>query len=168
MCLLIYLCTYYNQYFLSCSTQWDFQLLLVSSSKEPRQTNNEWSYMRNDHVGLKNKVYTWCYEGEKSCWGDCWCLISNTGHVVCQWGGVLWNRPFHHPADQKVRQGSAGGHVGHPAGHHRATAAADPGTQTNAIFFICERQTLEKAQIQFSEHFPEFISENSYTHAHIE
>lgn len=53
---------------------------------------------------------------------------------MCQRGSVLWNRPLHHQTDQEVRQRAAGGHMGHPAGHHRATAAADPGTRTHAHY----------------------------------
>lgn len=60
-----------------------------------------------------------------------WLLLSDlchSGHVKCQWGGVLWNRPLHHQTDQEVWQRATGGDLGHLAGNHRATAAADPGT----------------------------------------
>lgn len=68
-----------------------------------------------------------------------WLLLSDlchSGHVKCQWGGVLWNRPLYHQTDQKVRQRAAGGHLGHPAWNHRATAAADPSTCRTAVLRI--------------------------------
>lgn len=86
------------------------------------------AYNRACHISTKHRsVKT----------GSSWWLLlfdfSHPGHVKCQRSGVVWDRPLHHQTDQEVRQRAAGSHMGHPAGHHRAPAAAHPGTQTHTL-----------------------------------
>lgn len=95
---------------------------------------NEWGLHTMDHVisvqNICSVLKMWYCECDRSCWQLLLFDFSHPGHVKCQRSGVVWDRPLHHQTDKEVRQRAAGGHMGHPAGHHRAPPAAHPGTHT--------------------------------------